>query len=549
MKGQLARWERMRGWRPEARWWHARRRVTRRPWLPYLAAVAAVALFTGIIALLRLLLPGTHLAILYLLPVLGLASVWGRGPALLAAALSFLAYDFAFVEPVFTFTIGQADEWLALLVFLFTALVGGQLAATLRLRAEEARAREVTGVLLLGQLVLAQEEAAREAGRRAELNATLYELTQALLANREMEELLALIAERVVTTFEVSSCAILLPDETGRPRVRVTYPVDATDGTPERNEAALAHWTFGEATPIQATRYGDVLFVPLVAGTRRVGLMRLARTGRSRLTGEWQRLLNTFAAGAALAIDRAALAEAALRAKVLARSDELKTQLLASVSHELRTPLAAIKGSVSSLLMEATGADVTWDAATRREFLLTIDEETDRLTRLVGDLLDMSRIEAGALAPRREPYPLDELLWGVIDRLPIPGLAARVTVEVPADLPLVPLDPVLLDRVFGNLLENATRYAPAGTPLEVRAERHGGEVRVSVRDYGPGVPPTERTRVFERFYRVGPTRTGKGTGLGLAICRGFVEAHGGRIWVEEAPGGGARFVVALPVQC
>jgi len=195
--------------------------------LPYLVALLAVALFTGLIALLRLPLPGAHLAILYLLPVLALASRWGRGPAILASLASFLAYEFSFVEPVFTFTIRDPDEWLALLVFLFTSLVGGQLAAALRLRAEEARAREATGVLLLGQLALAQDARAREARARAELTGTLHELTQALIADRPLDQLLELIAERVVATFGVRACAILLPDEEGKPRVRAHYPAGA----------------------------------------------------------------------------------------------------------------------------------------------------------------------------------------------------------------------------------------------------------------------------------------------------------------------------------
>ena len=214
------------------------------------------------------------------------------------------------------------------------------------------------------------------------------------------------------------------------------------------------------------------------------------------------------------------------------------------MSHDLRTPLAAIKGSVGSLLEE--GAGVSWDDATRRDFLLTIDEETDRLTRLVGNLLDMSRIEAGALRPHREPYALDELLWGAIDRLSPPDVAGRVRVTVAADVPLVPLDPVLMERVFGNLLENAVKYAPPATPIAVAVERHGGDVWAGISDAGPGVPPGERARIFERFYRTGQSRSVRGSGLGLAISRGFVAAHGGRLWVEDAPGGGARFVVELP---
>ncbi|HET8631458.1 MAG TPA: DUF4118 domain-containing protein [Thermomicrobiales bacterium] len=517
---------------------------------PYGAAIVAVALCTGLVAVLRLWLAGTNLTILYLLPVLGLASVWGRGPAILAAVLGFLVYDFAFVPPLYTFTIRDPAEWVALVVFLFTALVAGQLAAALRRRAEEARAREAAGVLLLGQLALTQEQRAREARARAELTTTLYELTRALIAARPLPELLALVAEQVVATFGVRACAILLPDEGGRLRVRACAPPGEAPLPPGRNEEALARWTFDRPRAATATRYGAALFLPLEAGPRRVGLMCVTRREEVALDDEHQRLLSTFAAGAALAIERAALADAALRAAVLARSDELKTALLSSVSHELRTPLAAIKGSVSSLLEEGAAGGVHWDEATRRDFLATIDEETDRLTRLVGSLLDMSRIEAGALRPRREPYALDELLWSAIDRLS--ALAGRVRFAPPPDLPLVPLDPVLLDRALGNLLDNAAKYAPPGTPVDVTIETYAdrGEVWVRVSDHGPGVPPADRERIFERFYRAGRPRGAApviGFGLGLAIARGFVEAHDGRLWVEDAPGGGASFIVALPL--
>jgi two-component system sensor histidine kinase KdpD len=391
--------------------------------LSYLAALGAIAVCTALIAILRLPLPGAHLSILYILPVLALASTRGRGPALTAAVLGVLAYDYLFVEPFFTLAIRDADDWLALLVFLFTALVTGHLAASLRLRAEEARARGATGILLLGQLALAQRARTDEATARAALTTTLYELTQTLIADREPEQLLALIAEQVVATFGVRDCAILLPDATGQLAVRACYPPDTLPPTARRDEAVTATWTFASGATALPTRYGAVLFVPLQAGTRRVGLMRVTRAEGDELDDERRPLLSTFSAGAALAIERGLLAEATVRAAVLARSDALKSTLLASVSHELRTPLAAIKGSVSSLLEDE--ADVTWDPALRREFLLTIDEETDRLTRLVGNLLDLSHIEAGVLQPHREPYALDELLWGIVDRLP-PPVAARI---------------------------------------------------------------------------------------------------------------------------
>ena len=483
----------------------------------YLLAAGSVVACTGLLALLRIPLPRAHLAILYLLPVLALASLRGRGPALAAAVLSFLTYNFSFVDPVFTLRIRDAGEWPTLLVFLFTALVAGQLAAALRARAEEARAR-------------------------AGLLADLYALTQALITDRESAAMLALIAEQVVATFRVRECAILLPDAAGQLQTHaraVALPVGAADGAAGAGSSGIRDHA---ATGVPG--HGTALFVPLLAGTRRVGSMRVVHDDGTAPDEERRRLLHTFAAGAALAIERGQLAEATARAAALARSDALKSTLLSAVSHELRTPLAAIKGSVSSLLEDE--AAVSWDPAQRRDFLLTIDEETDRLTRLVANLLDLSRIEAGVLRPHREPYALDELLWGTVERLG-PEAAARVRVAVPDDLPLVPLDPVLMERVVGNLLENALKYSPPGAPIALTARRQGDAIELGVVDDGPGIPMAERERIFERFYRAASTRTATGLGLGLTLSAALVEAHGGRIRVEDAPGGGACFVIALPL--
>jgi len=430
--------------------------------------------------------------------------------------LSFLTYNFSFIDPVFTLAIRDPGEWPTLLVFLFTALVAGQLAAALRLRAEEAQAR-------------------------AGLLADLYALTQTLITDRESGELLVLIAERVVATFQVRECDILLPDTAGELRVRAHAAAGTTRPSVGNKEEVARDFDQAE---LGASRPGTALFVPLLAGTRRVGLMRVVHDAGDAPDEERRRLLPTFAAGAALAIERGLLAEATARAATLARSDALKSTLLSAVSHELRTPLAAIKGSVSSLLEDET--IVRWDPVQRREFLLTIDEETDRLTRLVADLLDLSRIEAGVLRPQREPYALDELLWSTIARL-APDVAARVQLRLPADLPLVPLDPILMDRVVGNLLENALKYSPPASPVTLAVRYRDDTVELIVTDRGPGVAPDERERIFERFHRAAPTRAITGLGLGLALSRALVAAHGGRIRVEAAPGGGAAFIVELPL--
>jgi two-component system, OmpR family, sensor histidine kinase KdpD len=223
------------------------------------------------------------------------------------------------------------------------------------------------------------------------------------------------------------------------------------------------------------------------------------------------------------------------------RSDEMKTALLRAVSHDLRTPLSSIKASVSGLRQ----ADAAYTEDDRAELLAAIEEESDRLDRLVGNLLEASRLEAGAVTLHKDPQDLRELVREVVDRLQ-PMLADReVKLSIPEDLPLVAGDYAQIDHVLTNLLENAARHTPAGTPVAVRLSSDSDEVRVEVADRGPGVRPEDRERVFLPFER-GPTRVG-GTGLGLAIARGLVEAHGGRLWVDEAPGGGARFTFSLPL--
>ncbi|CAA9583111.1 MAG: Osmosensitive K+ channel histidine kinase KdpD, partial [uncultured Thermomicrobiales bacterium] len=214
-------------------------------------------------------------------------------------------------------------------------------------------------------------------------------------------------------------------------------------------------------------------------------------------------------------------------------------------SHDLRTPLASIRAAAGSLLQD----EIEWDPETRREFAAAIDEEAARLNRLVGNLLDLSRVEGGALHPRKELYPLDALIRAAVERLAGHLAGRRLDIDLPPDLPPVPLDPVQIDQVLTNLLENAIKYTPDGAPIAVMAAVDGGgdAVIVSVADRGPGIPPAERAQVFDKFYRLRGNAHAAGTGLGLAIARRLVEAHGGRIWVDDHPGGGARFNLSLPL--
>jgi len=256
-----------------------------------------------------------------------------------------------------------------------------------------------------------------------------------------------------------------------------------------------------------------------------------------------QRLLETFAAQAAVALERALVAEQAQHEQVEAEAERLRTALLSSLSHDMRTPLGAITGAASSLLEDGGGLP----EAARRDLVRTILEESTRMNRLIGNLLDMIRLESGALQVQKEWQPLEEVVGVALIRLEERLKEHPVTVRLPPDLPLLLMDGLLVEQVFVNLLENAVKYTPPGAPVEIAAAAGEGAVVVDVADRGPGFPPGEEARVFDKFYRVAGATTVAGVGLGLTICRGIVTAHGGRIWAENRPGGGAAFHFTLPL--
>jgi two-component system sensor histidine kinase KdpD len=292
-----------------------------------------------------------------------------------------------------------------------------------------------------------------------------------------------------------------------------------------------------------------VTFVPLTAGEQTVGMLRLAAPrGRPPWTPEEARLLDAASEQIGRAIERDRLRRAATEAEVLRKTEEVRQAVLAAVSHDLRTPLASIRASAESL----DQADVEWTEDERRGFLAAIRQESEHLNRLVENLLDMSRIEAGRLKPDRGWYPLEELVEDVLARLEPATAGHRVVVDLPETLPPVPLDYVQIGQVLSNLVENAAKYTPPGSTIAVSAAREDGFVRVAVADDGPGIPPDALPHVFEKFYRVtsGDRSPVKGTGIGLALARGFVEAHGGTIEAQSPPPGkqhGTVFSFRLPL--
>jgi two-component system sensor histidine kinase KdpD len=305
---------------------------------------------------------------------------------------------------------------------------------------------------------------------------------------------------------------------------------------------AASRWGRGPAitAAIAAVVGHDVLFVePLGALSVAIGTLSIVQAGELL-----QLLLLLFTALVTSELSGAArrAVEKDREAELARRSDELKTALLRAISHELRSPLATIKATVSGLRQ----SDAPYSEEDRAELLAAIDEEADRLDRLMTNLLDASRLQVGALTPHRQLYEVRELVDRIVDRLEPVLQGRKVTVEVPEDLSPVPLDYGQIDRVMTNLVENAALHTPAGTPVTIRATQNRGEVRVEVIDQGPGVPKSDRERLLRAFER-GRTRA-RGSGLGLAIARGFVEAHGGRLWIDDAPGGGTRLAFTLPLR-
>ena len=455
----------------------------------YLASFALIALITAVFFFLRDALETTLIALLYLIPLGIITAFWGLGPGITSALATFLTFNYFFIPPYYTFAVHRPTDIVILVVFLIVAVVISQLVGRMQASLAAATARE------------------REATQ-------LYEISTALAGlhnDRAIAEILAKQVQAVargeyiqINIMGSQPFAIYLPD------------------------------TKAPAHPPELT-------VPIQAARGVLGEIRLWRAAPAILSSE-KRLLQTFASQGALALERARLADAESRAKVLEESDRLKSAILSSVSHELRTPLSTIKAAASSL----RGKEVGWDSSARTELVAAIDDEADHLNLLVGNLLDMSRIESGALNPKREWNILSEIVGGVLGRMKHLAEEHRVEVDLPESLPLVPVDYVQMEQVFTNLVSNSLKYAPANTLIQIHAEVQSDSIRVQMTNQGPQVPPEDLERIFDKFHRVTAADRVAGTGLGLSICKGIIEAHSGRIWAENLPDGLA-FNFTLPL--
>ena len=459
----------------------------------YILAIAAIALTTLILFLFREQLSTSTVALLFLLPVLISTTLWGLAPGVLSAFVAFLAYNYFFLRPYYTFVVHQSQDIIALLIFLVVAVLISQLVGQAKASLAAAVARE--------------SETTR-----------LYELSLGLAGVNELQEIAAFIAQKTFETVHAKHLELRTQPIYEESPISVSLPR-------------------GEAPAVKAD-----LVIPLETVRAFLGEISLWRDGNGLQPSE-ERVLRAFAAQGALALERAALEHSETRARVLEESDRLKSALLSSVSHEFRTPLSTIKAATTSLLSH----QISWDSEARNELLSAVDEETDYLNYLVGNLLDMSRIEAGALKPNRQWNFLGEIVDRVLVRMRRTLQDHPMEIDIPDDLPLAPVDFIQIEQVFTNLFHNSAKYAPPGSTIQVRAwRRDENTIEVKVANQGPQVAPESLKRIFDKFYRITEPEKVSGTGLGLSICKGIIEAHDGNIWAENMPGGFA-FHFTLPL--
>lgn len=495
------------------------RSSSRLRWQPYAAGILLVAAVTAVGSTVLARVASTNLVMLYLLAVVMAGLWWGRGAAVLASVLGVLAFDFFFVPPHFSFSISDAQYVITFAAFLVVALVVGTLTGRLRDHAAVLRLRE-------------QETAA------------LYAFSRSMVAVQNVTDIARAVVSHVGNSFGLPA-SLLLRSQPGPGLHTIKSGFTLTD-----DELAAALWVLerGQSAGMQedSLHQTSVACTPLRTAQDIVGVLVVRRSpAGDQLSPAQQRLFEAFAAQAAVVVERAQLAEAAREAQLLVEAQRLHDALLHSISHALRTPLASIIGSLSTLM---DPGEQQLDQATRSDLLETAREEAERLNGLVGNLLDMTRLESGHLKLTMDWYDLEDVIGAALGQTAGNLKGRPIQVRVEEGLPLVPLDQVLIVQVLDNLLNNAVKYSPPGSPISVFVRQADGAVAVLVADRGVGISPAECERVFDKFYRVERAGNPSGTGLGLAICKGIVEAHGGRIWMSPRTGGGAEITFTLPLQ-
>jgi two-component system sensor histidine kinase KdpD len=489
------------------------------PVLSYAMSLLFVSAATGLGYLIGKSLHPTNLIMVYLLAVVLSAIYLGRGPSILASIASVLAFDFFFVPPQYTFRVTDAEYLLTFAGFLLVGIVVSYLTVQTREQANAAQGREAQTI-------------------------ALYELGRDLTAIVGVDAIARTVITHISETFN-RDAAIFLPEKDGKLKVHASSP----ELTIADNELAVADWSF-ERGQI-AGRGSDTLpeasmrYQPLQTARGIVGVLGVKPADSSNyLTTDQRRTLDAFANQAAIAIERARLVEQARQTEILEITDKLQSALLNSISHDLRTPLVSITGALSSLAEDSIHLNET----TRRSLIETARGEADRLNRLVGNLLDMTRLEAGAMRVQSEPCDIQDMIGSALEQLGPRKANRSIIVNIPSELPFVSVDFVLISRVLVNVIDNALKYSPPDSSIELEAHAASGYIEIEVMDRGVGIPQEDLSRIFDKFYRVQRPDNITGTGLGLSISKGIVEAHGGFIAAENRPGGGTIMTIALPIK-
>lgn len=495
-------------------------------WSRYAGSAAGVA---ALVVLFRFLVPrvnNTTVALSFLLIVLISASTSGLGPAIVASLVGMLSFNYFFLPPVGAFTIQDPQNWIALTAFLVTAIIASHLSSTARSQAQDAE------------------------NRRQEMW-KLFQLGRAIIMSTEIETAVSSIARQVVEIFGAGYCSVFIRDEENDWQ-RVATAADASDLSSflpsepvldevfETGETRLTPRRMGVPDGKTAGAGEIIACTPLRVGVKSIGVLVVISRPIERET------LDATAGLVALALERARFLKALSHTEALRQSNELKSALLASVSHDLRTPLTSIRAAIDNLLQK----EVEWDKATLQEFHLIISEEVGRLTRLVDNLLEMARLEAGEVRPWKEWGSLPEMIDNVLDRCSSTLQDHTMDVKMPDPPPLLKMDFKLIAEALFNLLENAAQYSPPGTNIVLKAHVEHGHLYFAVSDQGPGIAREEMERIFDKFYRGrhSSNRRGEGTGMGLAIARGIAAVNGGTIECENNSRGGATFTLRIPVE-
>ena len=488
-------------------------------WNRYGWAAAITAACTCLALLVDPFLSDTNLVMVYLLGAAIAGLRLGRGPATLTAVLNIASFDFFIVPPRLTFAVSDAEYVVTFAVMLAVALTIATLMANVRMQT-------------------------RVAGARERRTALLYAMSRELAGTRGADNMVQVSVRHVGETFACRA-AVLLPDEDGRVQAAPASG-DAAFAAPD---LSIGQWAYDHGRPAglgtDALPGAPAIYLPLSGSERTLGVLAVMPSSRRRvLLPEQRHLLETFAGQIALAVERAQLAETAEAARVSVETETLRNTLLASISHDLRTPLAVITGASTAL----ADPGLAIDPQARASLARSIAARAHDMSELVSNVLDLMRFESGHVPLRRQWETLDDLVGLALNRVE-PRLGARqVTVDLPADLPPVHVDAVLFTQVLVNLLENAAKHTPDGTTIRISAAAADGEVTLTVEDDGPGLPEGDPEALFAKFQRGRSEGDVPGAGLGLAICRAVIGAHGGRIGAARREGGGARFIVTLPVQ-